>query len=309
MSQTPSTLAVVFADIGGSTRLYDTLGDQEARRIVAACVEQIMDATRASGGVVIKTIGDEVMCTFPDPNRAVDAAVSMLGAGSGETPDGVGVHVGMHLGPVVREKDDVFGDTVNVAARMVALARDGEILTTHEVVDGLSPDRRAMTRQLDRRSVKGKDEKIEIWSVVAPSDGKLTALNFAFCDDAAADAESSVTLQLGAVTLTLDASHPRATIGRQAGADLVLDDVGVSRQHAVVELRHGKFYLCDASTNGTVLCIAGQPPTRLRREEAILHGSGCFGLSRQPEPTPPTPIRFEVRSAQAAEPSLEPGRR
>lgn len=296
MADARKTLAILFADLGGSTRLYDTLGDLEARRITAECVDRIIDVVRTSRGDVIKTIGDEVMCAFADPNAAVDAACAILAAVEAGATSGIGVHVGLHFGPVVEEKDDVFGDTVNVAARMVGLARDGEIVTTRQLVERLTPDRAATARQIDRRAVKGKDERIEIFTVSRPADGKLTALNFAMYDDDARESAARLVLRLPDLVITLDATRPRVTIGRQVEADIVLSDVGMSRQHAIVELRHGKFYLCDASTNGTVLLMDDQAPTFLRREEAILIGSGRFGLSRYPDVEPPTSIHFELQT-------------
>ena len=289
-------MAILFADIGGSTRLYDTLGDRDARRIVSSCMDRIIEAAETTGGRVIKTIGDEVLCAFESVDSAVDAGTAIV-CTAADSDTGVGVHVGIHFGPIVIEKDDVFGDTVNVAARMVGLAKDGEVLTTGAVAEALSPDRRPFARRLDTRSVRGKEDKVEIFSVVVPSDPKLTALNYAIVDDSTKECASSLTVRLGSKTITLDAGRRRATIGRQADCDLVLTDTGVSRQHAAIELRHGKFYLCDASTNGTVLCVEGQSATVLRREEAILLGSGRFGLAVRPQLEPPTPIHFEVRQS------------
>jgi len=296
MSETPKQLAILFADLGGSTRLYDTLGDAEARRIIGEYVAQIIDEARVAGGTIIKTIGDEVMCSFPDVDGALDAAVAIVRSVESGTTTGIGVHVGTHFGAVIIEKDDVFGDTVNVAARVVSLANDGEILITRQVVDRLAPDREALTRLVDRRSMKGREEKVEIYSLVAPQDDLLTTVNFD-CFDADNGREQSVlTLRLGEVEMTLDADRPAATIGRHTASDLVLPDLGASRRHARLELRHGKFYLCDQSTNGTVLRTQNEEPTFLRREEAILVGSGQFGLSCFPDTDPATPIYFEVRS-------------
>lgn len=297
MSGAPQSLAILFADLGGSTRLYDRLGDTMAQRIVAESIEQIITAASTADGEVIKTIGDEVMFAFRDADAALDGATAIIAALDPHENCGLGVHVGFHHGSVVLEKDDVFGDTVNVAARMVGLAKDGEILTTGQVVERLSPDRRALTRQIDHRTVRGKEEKVDVYSVVAPSDGKLTALNFAIFGNPEEGPGAMITLRLDGREITLDADRPRATIGRQEGVDLLLGDVGVSRQHASVELRHGKFYLCDQSTNGTVLVTNDDGPTYLRREEAILLGSGRFGLSRYPEPEPATPIEFVVTTA------------
>jgi len=295
----PTHLTILFADIGGSTRLYATLGDAEARRITGEYIAHFIEEVHAAGGNVVKTIGDEIMCTFASTDDALDAAVAIVKAVDDGATAGVGVHIGAHAGPVVLEKGDVFGDTVNVAARIVTLANDGEVLVTRQVVDLLTPDRKALTRLINRRSVRGKEEKVEIYSVVAPQDDMLTTLNFGAIDDSSGCEQSVLAVRIGDVEITLDADHPTATIGRHAASDLVLPDPGASRQHARLELRHGKFYLCDLSTNGTVLRIHDEAPTFLRREEAILVGSGRFGLSCYPETEPATPISFEVKSDSA----------
>jgi adenylate cyclase len=121
-------------------------------------------------------------------------------------------------------------------------------------------------------------------------------VNFSSIDAGSSPEHSTLSLRLGDVEITLDAKRPTATIGRHAASDLILPDAGASRQHARLELRHGKFYLCDLSTNGTVLRTHDEKPTFLRREEAILVGSGRFGLSCLPETDPATPIFFEVKS-------------
>ena len=72
-----SKLVVLFADIGGSTALYERLGDVKARKQVAACLSTVTGHVKRSGGEVIKTIGDEVMCTFADAEAAVNPAIGM----------------------------------------------------------------------------------------------------------------------------------------------------------------------------------------------------------------------------------------
>ena len=170
------------------------------------------------------------------------------------------------------------------------------------MVDRLTPDRKALTRLIDRRSLKGKEEKVEIYSVVAPHDNLLTTVNFGSIDAESGSAQNALRLRLGETEITLDANRPTATIGRHTASDLVLSDAGASRQHARLELRHGNFYLCDLSTNGTVLRTHDEEPTFLRREEAILVGSGRFGLSCFPETEPATPIFFEVKAGNPPQP-------
>ena len=168
-------LAILFADLGGSTRPYDTLGDVRAREMTGEYLERMIAEVESGRGRVVKTIGDELTCVFEDPNCAFDAALAILRVLENAAPaDGIGVHVGFHYGPVVSEKDDVFGDTVNVAARMVRLAKDGEIVTTRQVVDRLSPERSGQMRMIDRRSLKGKEEKIETHTIALRQDVQRT---------------------------------------------------------------------------------------------------------------------------------------
>ena len=118
----------MFADIAGSTKLYDTLGDELARAKVAKAIETMSEITRQNSGDVIKTIGDEVMCKFPTAEDAGTAAWEMQEKFEEETEsntDGspVSIRIGMHFGPAILEGGDVFGDAVNVAARMAAQAK------------------------------------------------------------------------------------------------------------------------------------------------------------------------------------------
>ncbi|HKL62140.1 MAG TPA: adenylate/guanylate cyclase domain-containing protein, partial [Woeseiaceae bacterium] len=99
-------VAILFADVVGSTQLYETLGDDRARETVAECLEIMKTATEENGGTVIKTMGDEVMATFETANAAITAAAVMqkrisdneelIGGG-----DKVSIRIGCHFGPVV----------------------------------------------------------------------------------------------------------------------------------------------------------------------------------------------------------------
>ena len=293
-SDASDALAILFANLGGSTCLYDTLGDVRAREMTGEYLDRMLAEVELAGGRVAKTFGDELMCAFDDANGAFDAALGIMRVLENAAPaDGMGVHVGFHFGPVIREKDDVFGASVNLAARMVRFARSGEIVTTQQAVDQLSLDRRARTRLIDR-SLEGREEKIEVYTVALARDLRLETLNLAALDESSGAETSTVSLRLGDVEVTLDAKRSVATIGRQPDCNLVLKDSGVSRQHARVELRAGKVYLCDMSTNGTVLIANRGDPTFLRCEEAMLQGSGRFGPSPSSNGEPGTRIHFEV---------------
>src|ERR1700759_5648311 len=119
-------VAVLFADIAGSTSLYEVLGDARAKAMIDEALAVMKAVTAQQQGRVIKTIGDEVMCVFDTPDRGFIAASDMQARIDGlPVADGAKrkIRVGFHAGPVIEEHGDVFGDTVNTAARMAGLAK------------------------------------------------------------------------------------------------------------------------------------------------------------------------------------------
>jgi adenylate cyclase len=296
MPTPPDFLAVLFADLSGSTRLYDSLGDQPARQIVARCLDRIVAVVERHHGTVIKTIGDEVMTTFPGANEAADAARDILVA-IAEAYDvhhgRLGAHVGFHTGRVVHEAGDVFGDTVNLAARLVALAKRGEILTTRASIDALRPESRERTRRIDRRELEGHEGALEIFELIAQT-SNLTSMTPVPSEEPSGPGR--LILGHGGRAFALDEARSTLSIGRDPENDLVFEDPQVSRRHARVKLRHGKFVLSDESTNGTVVRTREGKIIRLHREELILHGSGSIGFGRILDADGALPIAFRVES-------------
>jgi class 3 adenylate cyclase len=280
----PARLCIVFADIAGSTRLYELLGDEAARALVADCLDLLATHTTRHGGIVIKTIGDEVMCTFPSPDQAVEAAMAMQEAVSHElpranprAPSDMAVRIGLHHGPAILEEGDVFGDAVNLAARMAALAKGGQIITTGETAESLASALRGSTRHLDRIPVKGKSEAVDIFEVIWQAED-VTRMATNLIDGQSRAATLSV--EYRGTRLTVDQNTPALVIGRGKNADMVINDAMASREHARIECRRGKFVITDMSTNGTHL-LTPEGPSYLRREEQVLSGSGKIALGRQ----------------------------
>ncbi len=271
-----ATVAVLFADLDGSTRLYERLGDEPAQRLVADCLAAMADRVARHGGRVIKTIGDGVMSTFPTSNQAADAAIAIV-MGVRERDDlhggQLGAHAGFHLGRVLCERGDIFGDTVNLASRLVSLATPGEILATRAAVDALAPRLRRQSRRIDRREIEGKQGEYEIFALTWQL-ADVTAL-VGVGERAPA---GRLVLHLGDNRVELLEGGLALTIGRDPENDLVLADPRVSRCHARVALRRGKFILIDESTNGTVVHTGKGRTVRLHREELILDGTGSIGI-------------------------------
>ena len=164
-------LAILFADVVGSTRLYELMGDLRARDMVAICIDVMRSATEQHQGTVIKTMGDEVMSTFPTADEALNAAAQMqqqISAHAQLKVEGqaVAIRVGCHFGPVVLENRDVFGATVHTANRMTSQAKAGQIITTAATVERLSPEWRASVRQIDVAMIKGQGSEVTLYEVL-----------------------------------------------------------------------------------------------------------------------------------------------
>jgi class 3 adenylate cyclase len=275
-------MAVLFADVSDSTRLYESLGDTAAFGGVRGVLGSLKDVSGAFGGRVVKTIGDGLMCVFPDADSAASAAAEMQRAIAQRPPlergKKLAIRVGFHLGPVIEDGDDVFGDCVNVAARMAALAMAGQAITTADTVAALSAHLRETTRPIDALPVKGKSGGVEVHELMWQSGSERTVIP---------GRASATAVQRGG-TLTLRLIHRgepssvtiSATFGRDADNSFVITDPMASRRHAKIERRADHFVLMDQSSNGTYVTIGGSE-VRLRREEVVLHSTGriAFGHS------------------------------
>ena len=122
-----------FLDITGYTRLTEERGDTAAAELASRLGDMVQRTSQAHSGKPVKWLGDGVMIYFRDPAGAVPAALDIVDkvADAGLPP----AHVGMHAGPVVFQSGDYFGRTVNLAARIAAYARPGEILVSKDVMD------------------------------------------------------------------------------------------------------------------------------------------------------------------------------
>ncbi len=291
-------LAILFADIAKSTGLYESLGDKIAQNLIGRCILLLSDVTLRHQGRVIKTIGDEIMCTFPTANDAVEAAMEMQQSLEDltieENPEILppNIYVGFHFGPVISEAGDVFGDAVNVAARMVQVAKERQIFTTEETVKMLAADHRENTRCVDKTTIKGKSGEVSIFEVVWERQDVTVMI-----DDSVEAVTQRYRLEVsyGSQHLTMDEGKPSATLGRQPHNDIVVNDRRVSRSHARIEYRRGKFFLVDQSTNGTFALIQGKKSISLKRDETQLLGDGLIGLGREATASDPDLIQYSVK--------------
>ncbi len=286
MNTTATELAVLFADVSGSSRLYEALGDAQALATIDGCLSLIRRACEDHGGRVVKTIGDEAMAVFPGVNQAAQAATAMQQTISGQPPVGrarLAIRVGFHFGPAIEADGDVFGDSVNVAARMVALAKGAQVILSAQTAESLAPWLRTRVREVDILTVKGKLKDISIFELNwQETEDELTQIR-----TRVKLAPARIHLCHGGKEFELGEMNAPLTIGREAQNDVVIADRMASRVHARIERRRDKFVLIDQSSNGTYVTIEREAEVHLRREELALRGHGhiSFGHAYADDPT------------------------
>jgi class 3 adenylate cyclase len=291
-------LAILFADVVGSTRLFEAMGDLRARDMIATCIDVMREATEQHHGTVIKTIGDEVMSTFPTADDALNAAGQMqrqIAAHTELRVEGqpVAIRIGCHFGPVVLEARDVFGASVHTANRMTSQAKAGQIITTAAVIERLSPEWRSSVRQIDVATIRGQGGEVALYEVLWQAEDVTSMLpSITLTGRQGANRARRLRLTLHDREFVLDEKRPLVVIGRADDNDLVVRGNLISRLHARIEFSRNRFTLTDQSTNGTFVQINGEEESFVRRDSMPIKGSGLIGLGRIPERDSPLTIRF-----------------
>lgn len=276
--------AVLFADVSGSTSLYEILGDERAFALIECCLNSMSTITTDGKGRVIKTIGDAVMSVFPSADDAAAAATEMqirVANVGKEAKAKLGLRIGFQYGPVMEQGEDVFGDTVNLAARLCDLASKGQIVTSRETVSHLSRMFMPSVRHLYSIPVKGKENEVDLLELIwQGSAEELTTISAS----AASSASGAVLrLKLREHQFELGRERRKVTFGRDLEMDFPIHDRMASRAHCMIERRRDRFVLIDHSSNGTFLTIESDRELILRREEFPLRGHGwiAFGQSKR----------------------------
>jgi adenylate cyclase len=285
---------VVFADLVGSTGIFERLGDATAGRFVTQLTTALAKVFEQHNGRVVKLLGDGLFVVFPREDQALTACIAIQERLQHKPvrPGGVGrpvqMQMGIESGEVVEIEGDCYGDAVNSAARLADLAGADQILATQRVRDALPPGQQDKLRGLGPMYLRGKAGATEVYRVEwrPEHDADATVMGASmFGQPTGAQLEISIAGQ----TRLLEADGEPLTLGRSATADLAVNDSRVSRLHATIEWRGGHFVLIDASSFGTWVYFGNQPePVVLRRTECYLVGQGqiALGCDRNAEAAP-----------------------
>ena len=275
----PRQAAVMFAELIGAAELYASAGDEAAHATITPCLDALQEAAALAGARVVKRIGGRLMLLASSADTGARSAVALqVAAGQFGTPR-LGLGVGFHYGPVIQDKADVFGDTVNLAARLVEKAAPGQILLAAATAELVGSLYRRSIRRLHAIQLKGLGEELLLCEIMWRADEPATFYPF---DAATEPARAKLKLKYRGNKHVLRRITEALTIGRDAGCGLVIDDEHASRQHCTIQRRHANFVLADKSTNGTFVTVDGEEEVVLHREEFTLRKSGwiSFGQPR-----------------------------
>ena len=290
MSVQTKKLAILFADISGSTALYEQLGDQIARQLLARCLSILQGTLNTHNGTLIKTIGDEILCTFPTAEIAMNAACEMqksIKTDNQNSNQPLHIRIGFHYGEVLCEENDIYGDTVNVAARVAAITRANQIMTTAAVVDTLPLSVHEKIRKILRADFRGKHEQIDIFQVMWELDDmSSTRIGMSAYRKPHVEGNDLV-LKFNGQSYTINEQNKKLHLGREDTCQIIVNNDFASRQHANIEFRSGNFVITDHSSNGTSV-------VRLNRDNNTLHGKGTISLGQPYSDNPSDLIEYEI---------------
>lgn len=297
---------VVFADLMGSTGVFETIGSARGSRVVTQLTQWIAGICVAHRGRVIKTLGDGVLAVFPHAPDAIGAVVEMQRDHQTRLAQSIGgtrlpIRIGVARGEVEFIDDDCYGDAVNVASRLSDLSGPHQIWANQQSLDDSTESDGVRYRPLGPIAIRGRAEACQAFQVEWHENLSSDLMTMQASIDSEQDQLDKVVLG-GEVELSWLSLHKRFRssqlpihIGRVSQAEFVVNDPRVSRAHARIDWRNGSILLVDVSTYGTwVRFVGGGSDLLLRREECVLHGTGEIALGASfADQTVPT-VKFSI---------------
>ncbi len=285
MGNTVQKLAILYADVSGSTHIYEKHGDKVARENIGTCISILKSVAESHNGCIVKTIGDEAMCEFPNPVKAAMAAKEMheeleLASLQGKFSIGeIHVKIGWHYGEIKYRGKEIIGNAPVTAQQIINLAKADEILTSKQSIEALPDELKQNARLIDSVEAEAWTGELKVYALPwEENDDEVTRIGSSSMleDDAS---HKTLLLDYTDKQIRLDSEHTHCRIGRGKENDLCVEGEFTSKNHAEIIYRHGIFHVKDNSTNGTAIYFANGRDVRLHREEENLtdHGTIYFG--------------------------------
>ena len=288
-------LAVLFADVSGWTNLCARIGDAAAKMIVDSLLSELREDVECYRGRIIKRIGDELMCVFSTASDAASAACDMQRRADSRNrfeTEKLFLRIGFHSGPVIIDKDDVFGDTVNTAARVTSEAFRERILATRKAVERFPEELLSLVRPWRSAGLRGKEASVELVELVWREGGNTLVRSRT---TVIGTKVRCLRLDYGGKEFVLEKGGNPIKFGRGATNEIVIYDPTscVSSSHGQVEFRGGVVDVVDTSRNGIYVVFDGEPPFRVNKRLALL-ASGHMTLGRPPHDPQAISLQFTI---------------
>ena len=304
MSETLLRIAVLYADVSGSTRLYEKFGDEIACADIHTCLDILSNVVEQHDGKKIKTIGDEIMCSFYRSVNAAEAAMQMNqdlrdASEMGRFQSGeLHIKIGWHYGDGIFRKDDVIGEAPLLAQQAIGMAKRDEILTTQKSIDELPTIIKCTANFIDTVEAEDGSGDIDIYALPWDEDDEDATVVVAGSNDTTSGlAHSALILRKGDTQFEMNQHQTHCHVGCGKDNELVVHGKYTSRHHGEIYYRHGRFHLSDMSTNGTGLIHGSDGFVRLHREERMLSGTGVICFGGKPNDDPDAAVEYEcIRS-------------
>lgn len=258
MSDDNSTdLTILFADVAGSVKVYDTLGDTQAHGKIVKCLQLMTSMVEQNHGQVVEIIGDEIMCAFKEPDSAFEAACNIQNALGQDQQSYLGARVGFHCGKTGMQNGHPFGDTVNVGARMVELAKAGQAIMSEQVYARLSPFNKLRSRYFDQVYIKGKQQPYSVYQAIWDQNDSTLMMTQKPVSTVQERRRQIKALSLRYLEMekVLTEANSEFLLGRGKQCGLTVGSKAASRVHATISFLGKKLVIVDRSTNGTYIRI------------------------------------------------------
>lgn len=285
MTSPPRKQFVMFADIAGSSQLFERLGDTEAMHAVERCLKRMSRSIDAFHGRTVQVVGDELLAAFETAESACQSAIDMQQRVADIPPISglkLAIRIGLHVGLVTDRDGELTGEVITNAARIVGAARRDQILCSSDLVNELGPQTQLSLRPMpDLASIPQNGGQFEVFQVewsIHPIPGQFSVLSIM--------PATRLSVCYRDKSHLLDDKMRVLTVGRDLANKVHIDDRKASRSHARIEKRNSGFYLVDTSTNGSYVSLAGRQEVLVKHNEILLEGNGSisFGASKS-DPT------------------------
>jgi class 3 adenylate cyclase len=284
--ETEQEISIFLVDIVGMGKLYNGAEEPDAKACMAEWREEIRRQVEGSKGKIVQEIGYELLCTFPNPLNAFEAANNLqrIAAARKSTKSRnqfLDVKIGIHHGRVQIKGHQILGEAMYIAKRMINHADAAQVITTRHTRDLVITKDRLKFQTPDRNGYETRDEQL-----------MLQELRW---KDISED-KPYIELSVGDECIKVSEDTGSVTIGKHASNAICIPVAGVSREHVQITFHHGWMELRDMSSNGTEIVPEGDKPSVLKKRTARIKGSGTLHLCPKTKGSGKAVISYTIKT-------------